>query len=621
MILKKFLFLVTLLAVLSVKAQSDKTVLFTIDGDEVYTSEFTRVYQKNLDILTDESQKDKKNYLDLFVNYKLKVQQARDLGYDTLPTYKKELQTYKKQLMEPYLKDESVVEGLVLEAYERSLKEINASHILILVGKDAQPKDTLAAYNKISKARAEIINGKSFEEVAKKYSEDRSVEKNEGKLGYFTVFNMVYPFETAAYNTAKESVSKPFRTQFGYHIVKVNDIRDALGEVEVAHIMMKGLDSVSESKINEIYQQLAQGEDFGYLAKTQSEDKYSAKEEGRLTKFGSGKMVKEFEDKAFSLKIEGDYSTPFKTPYGWHIVKLIKKFPIRSFNESKADLETKVKRSDRSKIVNSSIVNKLKKEYQITVHENAYTSLESKDFKNDKLEDVVLLEINEKSIPQKEFVKYLNGRKVSKQLFSDFENAEILKYYKNYLENNDTEFAHIYKEYEEGLLLFELLQNKIWNASKDSIAVESYYNKHEKEYVLEKRFEGVIAVSSSKKTAKKVKKELTKNNSVESIKKMINSDDKVKVTFKQGTFFKNSELIPLDYNLEKGVSKIYKLDNKFIVIKSDKILNPEQQAFEDVRGRVISDYQEELEKEWIKELHNSYTIQMNEEAVNSVINK
>ncbi len=619
MIFKNFLVLFAAFFVFNVNAQSPKPVLFTIDDSPVYTDEFLRVYKKNLDILTDDSQKDIDNYLDLFVNYKLKVQQARDLGYDTLPSYVKELATYKKQLLEPYLKDESVVEGLVLEAYDRSLHEINASHILVLVDQ-SKPNDTIAAFKKITEARIKIIDGKPFEEVAKEYSEDPSVKKNSGVLGYFTVFNMVYPFENAAYTTDVNDVSKPFRTKFGYHIVKINDARDALGEVEAAHIMIKGDSLSSETKINDIYKQLQQGEDFEYLAKTQSEDKYSAQKEGSLGRFGTGKMVKEFETVAFSLKNKGDYSKPFKSPYGWHIIKLINKFPVAGFEDSKDDLEAKVKRSDRSKIVSSSIVTKLKKEYKIEVNQKALDALKKENIKESTSDfSEIILTVNNKLILQKEFVNYLRGRNINDVVFEDFIDLKILDYYKNYLEINDTEYSNIYKEYEEGLLLFELLQNKIWDTSKDSIRVQNYYDSHKIDFVLEERFEGVIAVCSDKKSAKKVMRQFDNGVATDEIKKLINTEEEVKVIFKSGTFNKTAELIPSDYSFVAGISKIIKLENKFIVINSDKVLTEEQQELGEIRGKVISDYQEQLEKEWIEELNNSYVVKMNESEVKSII--
>ncbi len=513
-------------------SQKDDSVLFTIDNQPVYSSEFLRVYNKNLGIVTDESQKDIKNYLDLFINYKLKIKQAYDLKYDTIQSYKKELAQYKNQLMEPYLKDESVVENLVKEAYERSLYEINASHILIKLN-PKNSKDTLASYNTILEARTKIIEGADFDKVAKEYSQDPSAQRNGGNLGYFSAFSMVYPFETNAYSTKVGEVSMPFKTNFGYHIVKINDKRKARGEVEAAHIMIKGDGEESKSKIDAIYNLLIDGADFKELAKTKSDDTYSAKKGGNLGRFGSGKMIKEFDDTVFLLQKIGDISKPFKTKYGWHIIKLINKFPVESFDKVKKSLTDKVKRGDRSKSVDFSIVHKLKKQYNIKINDKALKSFKKKDWKS-KLKKLkkTLLTIEGEKINQKEFVNYLGKKEYSDKLFNAFKEQEILNYFKNDLVTNNQEFKNTYQEYKEGLLLFELLQKRIWNKSKDSLGIQNYYDNHKNKYLIK-----------------------------------------------------------------------------------DKV-----QELEKVRGKVVNDYQEQLEKDWIEELRNTYAVKMNDKAIRKVLN-
>ncbi len=619
MTFKYSLFLFVFLSIFKVTAQNTDTVLFTVEGTPIYTSEFLRVYNKNLDVLTDDSQKDIKNYLDLFVNYKLKVKQAIDFGLDTLPTYTKELASYKNQLIEPYLKDQSVVDSLVKQAYDRSLIEINASHILVMLNQ-ATPNDTLKAFTKINEARAKIIEGASFEKVAIEYSEDPSVKRNNGLLGYFSAFSMVYPFENAAYSTKVGSVSQPFKTKYGYHIVKVNSVRNSLGEVEAAHIMIKGDSLSSETKINEIYKQLQQGEDFGYLAKTQSDDKYSAKKEGSLGRFGSGKMVKEFENVAFSLQNEGDFSVPFKTKFGWHIIKLVHKFPVASFEDSRDKIADKVKRGDRAVIVSNSIINKLKSEYDIVVNQDALDELNEKSNDISQFSKVVLT-INDKSIIQKQLVNFLRGRVLDDTSFKSFLNQEVITYYKENLENTNAEFSNIYKEYKEGLLLFELLQRRIWDRSKDSIGVQDYFDAHKTDFVLPERIEGTIVSCNNKKSAKKVKKELKKGTSIDKIKEMINVNDEVHIIFKSGTFNKEDDLLPANYKLKIGVSDIFEVNSKYIIVEATSVLASEQQSLENVRGKVISDYQEVLEKEWIEELHATYNVQFNKENVEKVLGK
>lgn len=479
MTLKYYLSFLFVIAHIAVFSQNNETI-FSIDGKVISTDEFLRVYNKNLEIIVDDDQKEIKNYLDLYVNYKLKVKQAIDLGYDTLTSYKKELLTYKKQLMEPYLKDDAFISKLVKEAYDRSLLEINASHILVKFPPMAG--DTMKAFNKINEARTKLKKGGDFLSVAKKYSDDGSAQTNGGKLGYFSVFDMVYPFEREAYNVEVGEISRVFKTRFGYHIVKVNAIRAARGEVEAAHIMIQGDSITSKEKMDQIYQDLMNGvESFERMAEKHSEDKNTAKKGGYLGRFGSGKMVIEFEEVSFALEDKGAISKPFKTQFGWHIIKLIKKYPIESFEDQEKELTSKVRRGDRASIVSNSIVPRIRDNYTLNVNDTALQVFNTPNWKTANL-DSELLTIKEVSVSQNELKAYLNDRDFTEGLFKKFKDFQILEYYKAHLEETNKEFAGTYLEYKEGLLLFELLQKRIWNKSKDSVGIENYFNNHKMVY-------------------------------------------------------------------------------------------------------------------------------------------
>ncbi|MFT4683742.1 MAG: peptidyl-prolyl cis-trans isomerase SurA [Flavobacteriales bacterium] len=626
MALKKIVTILVTISLLQVYSQNDEKVLFTVDEAPVYASEFLRVYNKNLNIVADENQKDMRNYLDLFINYKLKVKEAYDLGLDTIKSYKSEYKTYSEQLIEPYLKDESIVVKLVNEAYQRGLEEILASHILIRNNSN-NPVDTLKAYNTIIEARQKIVSGQSFSEIANVYSQDRkkganSKIKNGGSLGYFSAFSMVYSFENAAYNTGIGEVSQPFKTKFGYHILQVNDRRKARGEVEAAHIMIKSASENGEERINEIYTKLNNDEDFGYLAKTQSDDTYSAKKNGSLGKFGSGRMIKEFEDVAFSLKDTGDISKPFKTKFGWHIIKLIKKFPLESLEEKKSELTQKIKSGDRSKIINSSVVNNLKKEYKIEVNTVSIGNYKTDNWKvkfNDFPNDIMT--INGVVIHKDKLNKFLSNKRLDDILFNSFIDEMVLSYFKSHLHETNEEYANVLQEYKEGLLLFEVLEAKIWDKSKDSLGIQSYYDTNTNKYVLDKRFEGYIATCVDKKCAKAVRNKLLAGIEKDSIKSMVNSSSKgVNVIFKSGEFEVNDKTLPKKLKLVKGISKVYKDQNNYLVIKIDKVLQSEQQLLEDVRGNVVNDYQEFLEEKWVKDLHSKYSVKINDNVFKTINN-
>ena len=484
----------TLLVAMNVFSQNEKT-LVTINKEKTTITDFKRIYEKNLDAIESEEAKDVTNNLTLYINYKLKVEEAYLLKFDTLPSYKKEIASYKDQLAAPYLQDTTFITELVKEVYLRTKNEVKAKHILIRTLKDATPKDTLISFNKITTIRNRIINGENFEKVAVETSEDTSaqgnakkgVEGNKGNLGYFSAFNMVASFEDAAYKTKVGAVSMPFRSKFGYHILKVDDFRAAKGEIEAAHILISNSTKSSKAKINEVYKRLQNKETFAKLASEYSDDRGSKAKGGKLDKFGTGRMVKPFEIAAFSLENEGDFSKPFKTRFGWHIVKLLKKHPIRSFAEMKQELTAKIKRSSRMQMSETAVINKLKKQYSIVENEEAKDILNRKDIRTiskDSLQNNII-SINDSNIKQETFVEYLKNRrnKPIYVLFEMFKNQEILAYYKKNLVNTEPEYANVLKEYEDGLLLFELMQQKIWNkSSKDTLGLKTYFSNNKEKY-------------------------------------------------------------------------------------------------------------------------------------------
>ena len=311
--MKKLILLVVLCFSSVLFSQKKSKVLLTIDGEKITVSDFKRVYEKNLDAIDNEDAKDVEKNLDLYINYKLKVKEAYHIKLDTLPSYRKEIETYKNQLSAPYMQDTVFINKLVKDAYFRTKNEVKAQHILIKTPKSLTPKDTLLAYQKITEIRNRVLNGEDFEIVARETSEDPSARDdaksgrkgNNGNLGYFSAFRMLYSFETAAYNTKVGEVSKPFRTRYGYHILKVDAFRTSKGEVEVAHILLNDKGAKGEELINDIYKKLQADEQFKALARKYSDDTGTKTKGGKLRKFGTGVMVKPFEEVAFSLQKEG----------------------------------------------------------------------------------------------------------------------------------------------------------------------------------------------------------------------------------------------------------------------------------------------------------------------------
>ncbi|WP_440880701.1 peptidylprolyl isomerase [Tenacibaculum sp. C7A-26P2] len=474
------IFLILQVITTNISSQTKSRELFRIDDTSVSVSEFKRVYEKNLGLVVDDDSKKIDNYLDLYINYKLKVKEAYDLNLDTLKSYRIELENYKNQLIAPYLQDNSTIKRLVEEAYFRTVNEIKVSHLLIKVSEKGIPEDTIKAYNKALNARNRVLKGETFEEVALDVSEDPSVKVNKGNLGYFTAFKMVYNFEKNAYNTKVGEVSQPFRTKFGYHIVKVDNLRKSRGEFEVAHILIRDQSSFGKVRIDSIYQKLKKGLQFHNLAKQYSEDTGTKNIGGKLPRFGSGVMVEEFENEVYNIKKINGISSPFKTRFGWHIVKLLKKIPVPDFESIKKKIELRVKRGERSKLSGEVMMKKLKNKYHVQINDTFYN-----DLKVSSIPDVLsfeknktILTINKSKVKLdkfQDFLKLRNGHNL-KLLFQRFIDEELIEYFKKDLINIEPEVRNTYSEYKEGLLLFELMQKKIWEkSSKDSIGLKKFY--------------------------------------------------------------------------------------------------------------------------------------------------
>lgn len=627
-----------------ISAQNNKNeVLFTVDEDTVLVSEFLRVYNKNLDLVQDESQKDVDEYLTLFTNYKLKLKEARSLNLHEKESYIRELGNYKKQLAKSYISDSKVTDDLVEEAYNRMANEVKANHILVRINEDASPADTIAAYNEIVKLRKRALN-EGFEKVRSEVHNGQTVFGEE--LGYFTGFKMVYKFENVAYNTPVGKISQPFRTRFGYHIINVLDKRQSRGERLVAHIMIlhKQTDSISEdpqTRINDIYKRIQQGEEFEALAKQFSDDKASAANGGKLKPFAGGELsVPIFEDVAFGLGNIGDVSQPFESKFGWHIVKLYEKIPVAPFEDMRPELEVKVKRDNRSQLIDEALHAKLRKQYNIASDQPAlkyFASILNEDYfkrswvlPEDFTGDVALLKIGNQQFLYQDFGGFLlksqlNPQKreplediIAKQ-YKIFLNESLVQYKEENLEFENEDYAHIVQEYRDGLLLFDLMESTIWNAgAQDSLEVKTFYEKNKDKYVTPRSIDAVVASSSKQKTLKKVAKLLEQGVAIDKIKNLVNSNDNVEVIFTTGIMQKNHQALPEDYKFKKGVSDIYKHNSGYVVINTKDILPETQKSFEDAKGAVISDYQEYKEANWIKELRDKYSITINQKALENV---
>lgn len=638
------LLIISLFFITLTSAQDKDKVLLTIDGSPVYVSEFKKVYLKNIDLVKDESQKDIDEYLNLFINYKLKLQEAKALNLDKEEKYLTELEGYRKQLSAGYLTDNQASDALVKEAYDRLQERVNASHILIQVPQNASPQDTLAAFQKITEIRNKIVEGADFNEQARAYSEDPSAKNNGGDLGWFSAFRMVYPFEDAAFTTEVGQVSEPFKTRFGYHILKVNAKEKTLGEVEVAHIMVAFKQDVIEEdakqKILEIEEQLQQDVSFESLAKEYSDDRNTAVNGGKMKRFGQGALNAEnFEKAAFALQSPGQISEPVKTKYGWHLIKLIKKHESRSFEEMKQELTDRIKRDSRSQLISDSFIASLKEKYNVSHNKEAVSYFKNsisdtvmiKDWKiptDDPAMQNTLFQLTDKKITYLDFAEFIkeNGANQPagissyiKPMYKAFESQTLLKYYEENLENDNEEFAGIISEYRDGLLLFDLMETKIWNAAKeDSLGIKNFYDERKKEYIQDETYKVVKASSVNEKAIENIKSQLESGKKIEDIKKeLVEKGDKT-VIFSDQELVKNVDDITKRFEGTQGQIVVTNDNNYYTLIRVEEIMPARIKTFEETKGKVINDYQDVLESTWMEELRNKYPIKVNKKALKSI---
>lgn len=630
--------------------------LLEIGEKKISLEEFEAVFNKNPSEKTSKpTKKEVDDYLDLFVKFKLKVFEAEQLGLDTLTDFKQELSGYRKQLAQPYLSDKEVTEKLIEEAYERTKTDIKAAHILIRITLDAEPKDTLIAYNKLMKIRKRILAGEDFEKIAAETSEDPSAKTNKGNLGYFSAFQMVYPFEDAAFNTEIGKVSMPVRTSFGYHLIKTLDKRPARGTLKAAHIMIRADRKgdaaefeLRKQKIDEIYAKVtADNADFAALAKQFSEDTESAKKGGELPAFGTGKMVEEFEEAAFTLKNDGDISKPTLTDYGWHIIKRLELKGIDSFEEMYPSLKAKVARDMRSnkskEIVITTIKNNNNFKENIKTRNDFFTAINVEKFSNGNWnpEDVkqlnkVMFSFTASDGDKMEYTQQDFANRIAKHAPKEKQSVDIKNFitnlYDKVVEESainfkdkrlpiiSKEFRLLMQEYREGILLFNLTDQMVWTkAIKDSVGLAEFYEKNKTNFMWDERADATLYKCSNEKVATSVQKLLKakakKGYTQADILKLINKTSQLDLTIEEGKFTKNENETVAKATWQKGAISKINNTNEVVLVEINDVLPAQPKKLDEVRGAVTSEYQNYLEKNWLDELKNKYAVKVHQEVV------
>lgn len=662
-ILKVFVLASLMMPAIFVQAQSklDKQVLMTIGDQDVTVKEFCDVYYKNnmkSDVI---EKKSVDEYLDMFTTFRMKVMEAERLQLDTSAKFQRELAGYRKQLAKPFLSSDDITDELLQEAYQRKQKDIRASHILIRCDKNALPSDTLKAYNKAMDIRKKALKGEDFGDLAVRYSDDPSAKDqkatdqaparpgNKGDLGYFTVFDMVYPFETGAYNTKEGEISMPVRSDFGYHIIKVNSVTDAMGSIQAAHIFLQlpyGASDEDEAamklKADNIYKELMSqdGKNWNEMVKQYSDDRGTAQRNGTLSNFTVSRIVPEFIEACKSIKVN-EIAKPVRTVYGYHIIKLLSTSGVASFEKESKGLSERIEKDSRSKKSEEVVLKQVRKEYKFKQNdknlEDFMATIDSSILRKayepaDKADlNATLFTLEGKPTKVNDFVKYIKDNMSMQkyvtpatyayQLYENFANETVMDYADAHLEDKYPEFKALVKEYKDGILLFDLMDKEVWDkAVKDTTGLQNFHARNASKYMWEDRVLATVITVTRAESLPKVKALLDAGVELDSLKNVMHRDS-VNYAYVRKGFYQRGDNQYVDQTEWKpGVRNEIKstVDESTVIVCIREVRGPEEKTLKEARGLVTSDYQLELEKQWVKSLKERYPVKINEKVLDKV---
>ena len=662
-ILKVFVLASLMMPAIFVQAQSklDKQVLMTIGDQDVTVKEFCDVYYKNnmkSDVI---EKKSVDEYLDMFTTFRMKVMEAERLQLDTSAKFQRELAGYRKQLAKPFLSSDDITDELLQEAYQRKQKDIRASHILIRCDKNALPSDTLKAYNKAMDIRKKALKGEDFGDLAVRYSDDPSAKDqkatdqaparpgNKGDLGYFTVFDMVYPFETGAYNTKEGEISMPVRSDFGYHIIKVNSVTDAMGSIQAAHIFLQlpyGASDEDEAamklKADKIYKELMSqdGKNWNEMVKQYSDDRGTAQRNGTLSNFTVSRIVPEFIEACKSIKVN-EIAKPVRTVYGYHIIKLLSTSGVASFEKESKGLSERIEKDSRSKKSEEVVLKQVRKEYKFKQNdknlEDFMATIDSSILRKayepaDKADlNATLFTLEGKPTKVNDFVKYIKDNMSMQkyvtpatyayQLYENFANETVMDYADAHLEDKYPEFKALVKEYKDGILLFDLMDKEVWDkAVKDTTGLQNFHARNASKYMWEDRVLATVITVTRAESLPKVKALLDAGVELDSLKNVMHRDS-VNYAYVRKGFYQRGDNQYVDQTEWKpGVRNEIKstVDESTVIVCIREVRGPEEKTLKEARGLVTSDYQLELEKQWVKSLKERYPVKINEKVLDKV---
>jgi peptidyl-prolyl cis-trans isomerase SurA len=630
--------------------------LFTYGPQSVTKDEFLRVYKKNsINKKPDMSDTALKSYLDLYALFRMKVAEAEKQQLDTIQSIQHELDNYRKQLAKNYLTDEQVTNKMIREAYDRMKENVRVAHILI---SSPPGSDTVAAYRKID-SLYRIVEKKpaDFESLAKEFSDDKGSKADGGDIGYFTSLQTIYPFENAAFNTPVGKISKPFRTQFGYHILKVIGRRPDRGQVKVQQVMVQATKSRGEEALtaakkraDSVYMLAKSGVKFSEVVAKYSDDQYSKNDSGVLKPFGSGKMVQQFENAAFALKKPGDISEPIQTDYGYHVIKLLGRMPLQPYDSMYTQLKHKVENDSRAQYAREYYIAKIKekngfKEYPANVKEISDrlimipdTGKDAKIVRADEYRNMAkpVFTLAGKNYLQSDFAKYfetltrgkLNGPKAA--VINDGYNLYVTTVVNDFQEHKlveeNPEFKNLMAEYRDGIMLFELMDRNVWSkASKDTVGLKAFYERSKGKYLWEPGFEGSVYKFKNKVNFDSGLAMVQRGKYTdEEIAKTINTDanpDAVSIQRGRYEFSRFKDATAADFQTSK-IKVITGPNGPYTIIAAKEVYNTKgQKSLEEARGYVVAEYQDYLEKQWNERMRKEYPVTVNQPVFQSMVKK
>ena len=662
--LKLFMLASFIMPAFLANAQSklNNQVLMTIGDQDITVKEFSDVYYKNnlkSDVI---EKKTVDEYLELFTTFRMKVMEAERLQLDTSAKFQKELAGYRKQLAKPFMSSDDITDELIQEAYERKLKDIRASHILIRCDKNALPSDTLKAYNKAIDIRKKTLaKGADFAALADQYSDDPSAKGmkatensparpgNHGDLGYFTVFDMVYPFETGAYNTKEGQISMPVRSDFGYHIIKVQSVTDAMGSIQAAHIFLQLPYDASEEdvaamkqKADNIYKELMDkdGKNWAEKVKQYTDDKGTIARDGALSPFPVSRIVPEFIDACKSLEV-GQIAKPIRTNYGFHIIKLLSKSGVDTFEKEKQGLAERIEKDMRSKKSEEMVLKQVKSEYKFKQNdknmEDFIATVDSSILRkayepSDKVDmNAVLFSLEGKPTKVSELIDYIKNNMTTQkfispsayayQLYENFRNATILDYADAHLEDKYPEFKALVQEYKDGILLFDLMDREVWDkAVKDTVGLKEFHERNASKYMWEDRAQACVITVTKPESLPKVKALLDEGVPFDSLRNVIKRDSISSVFVRNGFYQRGDNQYVDQTEWKVGVRNEIpsSVDESTVIVCIRDVRKPEQKTLKEARGLVTSDYQVELEQKWVQSLKDKYPVKINDKVLEKV---